>query len=346
LQQERFQKDVPSQNTIRAEWRVETRKGGCAQISERSSQSRNSNSVKERLGAYYPTRVTIESITTRTARSAITCCSRIPKETSPVRDTYATMALLESPDHFGLNFTKTIHSKAEGPTDPSNNKLPSNFVAVVTGAGKGLGYHISLAYAQAGARGISISSRTKADLDELTAKLLEINPKLDVLAQTCDTTKDADVKKLADDVRAHFGRADAVIANAGIISKYLQDADGSNRRLPVGIVEDDDFDRVISINFLGSQKTAKYFVPLLKETKDGPQVYVCITSLAGQWPQSQFTPVAYNVSKIAVNRMVEHIHNDHNQSDGIQAFAVHPGAVLTPQTEKHSTGKGDVWEQG
>jgi NAD(P)-dependent dehydrogenase (short-subunit alcohol dehydrogenase family) len=256
------------------------------------------------------------------------------------------MALSESPDHFGLNFTRSVHSKAEGPTDPSNIKLPSNFVAVVTGAGKGLGYHISLAYAKAGAHGISISSRTKADLEELTTKLLEINPKLDVLAQTCDTTKDADVKKLADDVKAHFGRVDAVIANAGIISKYIQDADGSNRRLPVGIVEDDDFDRVISINFLGSQKTAKYFVPLLKETKDGPQVYVCITSLAGQWPQSQFTPVAYNVSKIAVNRMVEHIHNDHNKSDGIQAFSVHPGAVLTPQTEKHSTGKGDLWDQG
>jgi NAD(P)-dependent dehydrogenase (short-subunit alcohol dehydrogenase family) len=111
-----------------------------------------------------------------------------------------------SPDHFGINFTQTIHSKAEGSTDPANNKLPSNFVAVVTGAGKGLGYHISLAYARAGAHGISISSRTKADLDDLTAKLREINPKLDILSQTCDTTKDADVKKLANDVKGHFGR--------------------------------------------------------------------------------------------------------------------------------------------
>jgi NAD(P)-dependent dehydrogenase (short-subunit alcohol dehydrogenase family) len=144
----------------------------------------------------------------------------------------------------------------------------------------------------------------------------------------------------------YMSQVDAVIANAGIISKYLQDADGSNRRLPVGITEDDDFDRVIMINFLGSQKMAKYFVPLLKETRDGPQVYVVITSLAGMWPQSAFTPVAYNVSKIAVNRMVEHIHNDHNEKDGIQAFAVHPGAVITPQTEAHSTQKGDTWEQG
>jgi NAD(P)-dependent dehydrogenase (short-subunit alcohol dehydrogenase family) len=100
------------------------------------------------------------------------------------------------------------------------------------------------------------------------------------------------------------------------------------------------------INLLGSQKTAKYFVPLLKETRDGPQVYVVVTSLAGMWTNSAFTSVAYNVSKIAVNRMTEHIHNDHNQKDGIQAFAIHPGAVVTPQTELHSTEKGDAWEKG
>jgi NAD(P)-dependent dehydrogenase (short-subunit alcohol dehydrogenase family) len=253
--------------------------------------------------------------------------------------------MVQYPAHFGYQFTKAVHTKAEGLTEPSNNRLPSNFVVVVTGAGKGLGLHIALAYANAGAHGISISSRTKADLDELTKKLHSINPQLDILAQTCDTTNAAEVEKLATDVKAHFGRLDAVIANAGVISKYLQDADGSNRRLPVGVVEDDDFDRVININLLGSQKVAKYFVPLLKATTDGPQVYVVITSAASMFPSSQFTTLAYNLSKLASNRLAEHIHNDHNK-EGIQAFAIHPGAVLTPQTELHSTEKGDAWEQG
>lgn len=254
--------------------------------------------------------------------------------------------MAQYPAHYGYEFTPTVHSKAEGLTDPSNNRLPSNFVAVVTGAGKGLGYHIALAYAGAGAHGISISSRTRSDLDELTAKLHDINPRLDVLAQTCDTTKEVEVERLAADVVGHFGRVDAVIANAGVISKYLQDADGSNRRLPVGVSEDDDFDRVININLLGSHKVAKHFVPLLKQTTDGPQVYVVITSAASMLPNSQFTSLAYNLSKLASNRLAEHIHNDHNEKDGIQAFAVHPGAVVTPQTELHSTAKGDAWEKG
>jgi NAD(P)-dependent dehydrogenase (short-subunit alcohol dehydrogenase family) len=253
--------------------------------------------------------------------------------------------MADPPKHMGLDFTSTVHEKPAGPTDPLNNKLREDFVVVVTGAGKGLGRHIALAYAKAGAHGISISSRTKADLDTLTTDLLAINSKLQVHAQICDTTKDADVKKLAEDVDAKLGRVDAVIANAGIISKYLHDSDGSNRRLPVGIIEDDDFDRVISINLLGTRLTAKHFLPLLTETEDGPGAFVIITSAASHFGHSQFTTAAYNLSKIALNKMAEMIHNDHGK-DGILAFAVHPGTVLTPQTQLHSTDKGDRWDQG
>ncbi|TKA36683.1 hypothetical protein B0A54_11926 [Friedmanniomyces endolithicus] len=222
--------------------------------------------------------------------------------------------MITLPEHWGVRFTPTVHTHAEGPTDPRNNKLHPNFVVVVTGAGKGLGYHIALAYAQAGAHGIVIASRTKSDLLRLD---------------------DDDVKRLADATKAKFGRLDVVVANAGIISKYLEGPDGK-QRLPIGVVEDTDFDRVINTNFMGSYRVAKHFVPQLVETKDGPQAFVCITSLAALTSSSDLTPIAYNLSKIGNNRMVQHIHNDHKK-DGVQAFAVHPGAVLTPQTEMHHT---------
>ncbi|KJX92149.1 nad-p-binding protein [Zymoseptoria brevis] len=247
------------------------------------------------------------------------------------------------PDHWGIKFTPTIHTKAEGPTDPKNIKLSSNFVVVVTGAGKGLGYHIALAYAYAGAKGIVISSRTQSDLDKLTAELKAINPDMDIVSQTCDTTKDEEVKALANATNKHFGRLDVVIANAGIISKYITKSDGKEY-IPVGIVEDPDFERVIDTNFLGSYRVAKHFVPLLQATPAGIQAYVVITSLASQVKDSEMTPIAYNLSKLAVNRMAEQIHADHFERDGVTAFAVHPGTVLTPQTERHaSTQKGSMW---
>jgi len=252
--------------------------------------------------------------------------------------------MIELPAHFGINFTPTYHTHAEGPTDPANIKLPNPFVVLITGAGKGLGWHITLAYAQAGASGLIISSRTKSDLDDLTAKIQSINPSCKVLARICDTTKNEDLVQLVKDVRQEFGRLDVAIANAGIISKYIDDASApGGQRLPSGILEDDDFERVIDINLIGSYRVAKHFVPLLIETKDGPQSYVVITSLASHMPNSGLTTTAYNTSKIAVNRIAEHMDGDHRERDGVHAYAVHPGAVLTPQTQGHT---GETWAQG
>ncbi|KAF2397065.1 NAD(P)-binding protein [Trichodelitschia bisporula] len=243
------------------------------------------------------------------------------------------------PPHWGVSFTPTTHSKPAGPTLPTSNPLPTNFAVAITGAGKGLGYHIALAYAAAGAARISISSRTQADLDKLATEIANLNPEIKVHARTCDTTKDEDVKALAEDVMSTFGRIDAVIANAGIISAYITDSDG-HRRLPVGIAADEDFDRVIAINVLGVARTAKYFVPHLLGTLDGGKAFVFISSLAGMASTSSVVPVAYTVSKVAGNKLVEVLAEDH-RGEGLVAYAVHPGAVVTEQTKGHE-GNGAV----
>jgi NAD(P)-dependent dehydrogenase (short-subunit alcohol dehydrogenase family) len=62
----------------------------------------------------------------------------------------------------------------------------------------------------------------------------------------------------------------------------------------------------------------KAFLPLLSTTKDGPQTIICSTSLAAHSFTSALTPIAYNVSKIACNRLMEHVANDHAQ-EGIHA---------------------------
>jgi NAD(P)-dependent dehydrogenase (short-subunit alcohol dehydrogenase family) len=245
------------------------------------------------------------------------------------------------PAHMGLAFTKKYHTHAEGPTDPVKQKFPSPFVVLVTGAGKGLGYSISTAFAKAGASGIIIASRTPSDLEKLSAEIKSINPNCDVLSRVCDTTLDADLKTLAADVKTRYGRLDAAIANAGIISAYVSDGAGSHR-LPVGILEDDDFERVIDINLLGSMRVARHFCPLLFATKNGAQAYVVTTSTASHFAESAYTSVAYNTTKFACNRLAEHIHNDHHKTEGIVAYAVHPRAVLTPQTVGHT---GDIWSQ-
>lgn len=265
------------------------------------------------------------------------------------------MADPSNADHTGTTFTKTLHEHAEGPTLPENNRQPNNtpFYVLVTGAGKGLGYAISTSYAKAGSTHICISSRTQSDLDKLSAELKQINQDITILAKTCDTSDPSSVQSLAEAVQQSWkGRLDVVVANAGVISKYIENklnpATGKvqSRRIPQGIVEDDDYARVTNINYLGCYYTAKYFVPMLvnKENPSTVRAYIGITSAASQFANSTFTSVAYNVSKIALNRMVEHMATDHAK-EGLLAFAVHPGEVVTPQTQGHSTEQGDVWEQ-
>lgn len=253
-------------------------------------------------------------------------------------------------EHYGMNFTPRIHSQIPDNINPAspNSRLPNPFIAVVTGAGKGLGYNISLAYARAGCTGLSISSRTQSDLTKLSAEIKKINPECEVLCSICDTQSDDSVAALVKDVQAKWnGRVDVVVANAGVISKYITrqssgSGGGEESNLPIGIVEDDDFARVLNINLLGSWRVAKAFTPLLRDTHDGAQTLIIVTSLASHNDNSSFTPIAYNVSKLACNRLIEHIDNDHRAKDGIHAYALHPGAVMTPQTVGH---QGEVWGQ-
>ncbi|KAF2800297.1 NAD(P)-binding protein [Melanomma pulvis-pyrius CBS 109.77] len=240
------------------------------------------------------------------------------------------MASPSFPPHYGLTLTPTIHSTLPDNLSPSKNRLPRPFIAVITGAGKGLGYHIALAYARAGASGISISSRTPSDLQSLEAEIKKIDDQIEVLSSTCDTQSVASVAQLEASIRQKWGRADAVIANAGIISNNL----------PTGLLEDEDWARVLDINLLGTWRVAKALLPLLIATPSGAQTLIVITSLAAHSAASALTPIAYNVSKLACNRLVEHVDADHRAATGVHAYALHPGAVLTPQTLNH---RGEVW---
>lgn len=159
------------------------------------------------------------------------------------------------PSHYGMTFTPTIHATIPANTDPSTTQLAPGFVAVVTGAGKGLGYQIALSYAKAGCSGLSISSRTPADLDKLESAIAEIRG-VEVLKSVCDVQSEQSVRALVEEVAGRWGRVDVVVANAGVISRYVE-GDGSGgesaaTNLPVGIIQDEDWGRVLDINLSGT----------------------------------------------------------------------------------------------
>jgi NAD(P)-dependent dehydrogenase (short-subunit alcohol dehydrogenase family) len=87
-------------------------------------------------------------------------------------------------------------------------------VALVTGGGRGLGYFAAEGMAEAGADVAICGRDIRGKLEESVKKLRETGR--DCLAITCDVTKEDDVIKMAEQMKAHYGRCDVLVNSAGI----------------------------------------------------------------------------------------------------------------------------------
>lgn len=122
-------------------------------------------------------------------------------------------------------------------------------VVVVTGAGRGLGEGMARGLAAKGAR-LALLDRDA----ELVAKVASDLPS--ARAWTVDVTDTAGLRRVAGEVQQHFGRVDVVVANAGI-----------GKGGPFLLEDQEEFERVIEVNLLGSTRTAYAFLPALVESR-------------------------------------------------------------------------------
>lgn len=132
--------------------------------------------------------------------------------------------------------------------------------ALITGGSKGIGKACARGMAEAGAN-IAISARHE---DELKAAAAEIGEGLNVKVEyfVSDMGDRAQVKKLADDVLAKFGRVDVLFNNAG-----------SNK--PQNLVDTtmDVWDSILELNFTSCMLLSKYLAPQMIERKWGRIIY-------------------------------------------------------------------------
>ncbi len=123
-------------------------------------------------------------------------------------------------------------------------------VAVVTGASRGLGRAMSVAFAQAGGK-VAIVGRDEAMLAE-TVKLCAAAGSEGV-AFTADVTSETDMAQLEKDVMAHFGRVDILVNNAGI-----------NIRKNIDEFTLDEWNSVLTTNLTSAFLLCRAFVPHMK----------------------------------------------------------------------------------
>lgn len=156
-------------------------------------------------------------------------------------------------------------------------------VALVTGAGSGIGKSAALLFARLGAK-VCITSRTEEELKAVAEEISTNGGTASYLP--ADISKEEDVQKLFQKCSEDYGRLDAVFANAGVNGVWA----------PLEELTADDWDRTLTINLKGTFLTVKYAVPFLK--KQGGAV-VITSSINGTRTFSNSGATAYACSKAA-----------------------------------------------
>src|SRR5579862_258017 len=161
-------------------------------------------------------------------------------------------------------------------------------VAVITGAGSGIGRATALSLARRGCAVIV------SDLDEMRA--VSVATEVEALggraaSARCDVASDDDVAALAERATSTFGRVDIVMSNVGVIAKGLP------LEIPL-----DAWSSIVDINLFGTVRVLCAFLPALLDQGSGH--VVTTGSTAGLFPYA-FDRLPYTATKAAVVALTE-----------------------------------------
>ena len=184
-------------------------------------------------------------------------------------------------------------------------------VAIITGAGRGIGHATSLKFGAEGA--IVIPCDINADQAQQTARDLE-GLGAEATGFQVDVRDPASIARMVEAVVKKYGRIDCLVNNAGIV----QDATLKN-------MSEEQFDAVIDINLKGVYNCAKAVVDIMLKQQSG--VILNASSIVGIY--GNFGQTNYAASKFGVIGMVKTWAKELGRK-GIRANAVCPGFVATP----------------
>ncbi|MGE0224122.1 MAG: SDR family NAD(P)-dependent oxidoreductase [Acetobacteraceae bacterium] len=187
-------------------------------------------------------------------------------------------------------------------------------VAVVTGAGGGIGRAVALALARAGAKPVLLD-RDDASREE-TRALLQ-GEGIDAPSIACDVGEQASVQEAAARSLREAGPCAILVNNAGLL-----------RPGPLATLSLEEWSRLLAVNLTGYFLCAQAFGTQMLQEKSGAIVH--IASIASRHPQGYSG--AYSVSKAGVVMLSQQLALEWGPS-GVRSNVVSPGLVRTPMSE-------------
>mgnify|MGYP003288420988 CR=1 FL=1 len=184
-------------------------------------------------------------------------------------------------------------------------------VALITGAGRGIGRAIALAYAREGAS-LALAARTRRELEQTAQEAQALG------ATTCvvpvDISDPAQVEDLVRQTVERFATIDILVNNAGMTG-------------PVGPLQETDvaaWIQTIQVNLIGTYLCCRAVVPVMSQHQRGKIINLSGAGATSAWRHLS----AYGASKVAVVRLTETLALE-LEGRNIQVNALGPGAIHT-----------------
>ena len=187
----------------------------------------------------------------------------------------------------------------------------TNKVALITGAGRGIGLATARELSACGAS-VALAARSETDIAKHADDIVQNGGK--AIAVRCDVTRFGDVADAVAQTKEAFGSLDIMVNNAGAIDPIARIADSAP----------DAWAHVVNVNMLGVYHGLRAAIPVMETQGDG--IIVNISSGAANSALEGWSH--YCASKAAAKKLTECAHTEVG-SRGIRVVGLSPGTVAT-----------------